>query len=238
MPKPLIGISVNPRYPKVEQSYDRLAHSYVNAVQAAGGIPVMLPTELRNDEIKALRERLDGILLSGGGDIDPKRFGGTPNRKIGNVHPARDELEYALVGLSVETDWPLLGICRGMQVINAALGGTLYTDIPAQYPTEINHDTTDLFDSRDFLAHEVRIVEDTRLSSIIARPTVRVNSFHHQAVLALAKKLKANAYAEDGLIEGVELPEHRFLIGVQWHPECLPDLPEQRKLFKAFIQVV
>ena len=238
MPKPLIGISVNPRYPKIEQSYDRLAHSYVNAIQAAGGIPVLLPTELWTDELKGLRQRLDGILLSGGGDIDPKQFGGVHTRRLTEVYAARDVLEFKLVHLSVETDWPLLGICRGMQVINTALGGTLYTDIPTEYETDIEHDTAMYDSSRDFLAHEVRIIEGTRLSNIIAQPAIQVNSFHHQAVLALAGKLKANAFAGDGLIEGVELPEHRFLVGVQWHPECLPEIPEQRKLFKAFIQAV
>ena len=238
MTKPLIGITATPQYPHKLLSFDKVAHAYVNAVQKAGGIPVILPTDLKAEDVQVLRSKLDGILLSGGGDIDPARFEGMPSEEIGGVDSDRDEMEFSIVRLSVETNWPLFGICRGLQVINAAMGGSLYTDIPEQYPTELRHDTKGISSSRSYEAHEVRIVPETKLFSILKETLLSVNSFHHQAILEPAKGLKISAYASDGLIEGLELPGHRFLVGVQWHPECLQRKSEQRELFKAFIQAV
>jgi putative glutamine amidotransferase len=236
MTKPLIGITATPQYPHKLLPFDKVAHAYVNSVQKAGGIPVVLPTDLTREDVQVLRSRLDGILLTGGGDIDPSRFGGAPSEEIGGVDSDRDEMEFAIVQMSVETDWPLLGICRGLQVINAALGGSLYTDIPEQFPTELRHDTKEISRSRSYEAHEVRIIPETKLFSILKETPLRVNSFHHQAVLEPAKGLKISAYASDGLIEGLELPGHCFLAGVQWHPECLQRKSEQRALFNAFVQ--
>jgi putative glutamine amidotransferase len=236
MTKPLIGITATPQYPHKLLPFDKVAHAYVNSVQNAGGIPVILPTDLSGEDVRVLRTRLDGILLSGGGDIDPARFGGTPSEEIGGVDNDRDEMEFSIVHLSVETNWPLLGICRGLQVINAALGGSLYTDIPEQYPTGVRHDTKEISSSRSYEAHEVRIIPESKLFNILKETPLRVNSFHHQAVLEPARELRISAYASDGLIEGLEFPDHRFLVGVQWHPECLQRKPEQRALFNAFIQ--
>jgi gamma-glutamyl-gamma-aminobutyrate hydrolase PuuD len=239
MRKPLIGITVTPRYPHPRHSkyalpYDRLAHTYVESIQTAGGLPILLPTNLDAEEIKLLRSHLDGILLSGGGDIEAIRFDGKPSKTISDVSSARDEMEYALVRLSLETNWPLFGICRGMQVINAALGGTLYTDIPEQYDTKTAHNLPEE-KGRDFPAHEVRIIEGTKLANIVEKKLLHVNSFHHQGVLKVAEGLVINATASDDLIEGLEIAEQRFLIGVQWHPECLQKSSEQRAIFKTFI---
>lgn len=235
MTSPLIGITTAPHFLRNGLSHDRLAHTYIQAVKTAGGIPVLLPSSLQGTDLTVLRERLDGILLSGGGDIDPQRFGGIPSETIDDVSEKRDELEFALVKLSVETDWPLLGICRGMQVINTALGGSLYTDLPSQYGTSVNHSTPDE-NGRDFLAHEVTIKSDTFLAGILKSQQFWVNSFHHQGIQRAAEKLVLSAVASDGLVEGLELPGRRFFVGVQWHPECLPLQAEAQALFETFIR--
>ena len=239
MQKPLIGITLTPRYPHPRHSkhalpYDRIAHAYVESIQKAGGIPILLPTLLKSDEIKRLRSHLDGILLSGGGDIEITRFNGKPSKTVSDVSPDRDEMEYALVQMSLESNWPLFGICRGMQVINAVMGGTLYTDIPEQYDSKTAHNLPEE-NGRDYPAHEVRIIEGTRLAAIMEKKLLHVNSFHHQGVLKVAEGLVVNATASDDLIEGLEYPVQRFLIGVQWHPECLQKSSEQRALFETFI---
>ena len=240
MSRPLIGITLNPKYPNLKYPYqdlpyDRLAHTYIDAIRGAGGIPLLLPTNLSAEELLSLRDRLDGVLLSGGGDIAPERFNGIPSATISDVCPERDNLEFALVKMSLETDWPLMGICRGIQVINTALGGNLYTDIPSQYDSRIAH-YTPIDKKRDYLAHEVTIVAGTRLNEITGQAALQVNSFHHQAVQRVSDRLQVSASASDGLIEGVEIPEQRFFLGVQWHPECLPQSKEQQALFSAFIR--
>ena len=235
MAKPLIGITTNPNFAQKFQPNDKLAHTYIAAIQAAGGIPLLLPNCLTAEEVKLLRGRLDGLLLSGGGDIDPRRFNGKKSDKIGDVSAARDELEIELVKLSLATNWPLLGICRGIQVINVALGGSLYTDIPEQFATALSHDVPADWE-RDRIAHRVTIVEDTLLAGIMRVPAIGVNSFHHQAIERVAGGLQVCATAEDGLVEGVELPGAHFLVGVQWHPECLTRQKEQRALFETLVR--
>jgi Predicted glutamine amidotransferases len=232
---PLIGITTNPNTPKTGLAYDKLAQNYCQAIQTAGGIPVMLPSTLSHEDIRQLRSRLDGILLSGGGDIAATRYQESEDVLCDTVSFDRDEVEFALVHLAVETNWPLLGICRGLQVINAALGGTLYTDLPTQYASTLVHSTADEL-GRDYAAHEVTISQGTRLAGILGESQLRVNSFHHQAVKRIAEGLKVAAHASDGLVEGLENPELHFFLGVQWHPECLPNEAAQRALFSAFTQ--
>ena len=235
MGRPLIGITLNSFHPKNGLAYDKLAQNYIDAVILAGGMPVLLPNAIPLDEILLLRERLEGILLTGGGDIAPERFGGVQTNTLDSVSAQRDELEFRLVQMSVKTDWPLLGICRGVQVMNVALVGTLYTDIPTQYPSTLLHDTPE-DKERNYLAHEVTIAEGTVLSGIVRQEKLKVNSFHHQAVKQAADCLHVSARAADGLVEGLELPGLRFFVGVQWHPECLGRYAEQRALFEAFIR--
>jgi putative glutamine amidotransferase len=235
MKRPLIGITTNPFYPKSGLSYDKLAHTYCRSVQAAGGIPILLPNTLSAADIVQLRSRLDGVLLSGGGDIAAERYNEADSSQCWDVSADRDELEFALVHLSVETDWPLLGICRGTQVVNVALGGTLYTDLPTQFDSRLPHNTPENL-GREYIAHEVTIVKETVLAGIISGYKLSVNSFHHQAVKQVAPRLQVNATAADGLVEGLELPGRRFFLGVQWHPECLPRESVQQALFTAFIR--
>ncbi|MHC1740306.1 MAG: gamma-glutamyl-gamma-aminobutyrate hydrolase family protein [Anaerolineaceae bacterium] len=233
--KPLIGITATPENLSSGLPDDKLAHAYIKAIQTAGGIPIILPSQLSPTDMNLLRSHLDGILLSGGGDIDPDRFHGVHSPTIEGISTERDEMESALVRLSVESNWPLLAICRGVQIVNVAIGGTLYTDIPSQYESSLDHDTP-RERGRDFFAHEVTIIEGTVLARILNLPHLMVNSFHHQAVQKVAAGLKVSATADDGLVEGLELPNHPFFVGVQWHPECLPEQPEQRALFETFIR--
>jgi putative glutamine amidotransferase len=154
---------------------------------------------------------------------------------VGELDPERDTLEIPLLRFVVAQEKPFLGICRGLQVTNVALGGTLYTHIEDQYPGALKHDWyPDI--PRDTLAHPVRVEEGSRMAEILGEPLLQVNSLHHQGIKDLAPTLKAAAYAPDGMIEAVEMPGHRFGLAVQWHPEWLTDQEPMRKLFRAFVQ--
>lgn len=234
MQTPLIGITVS----QISRSHARKANllltEYTQAVRAAGGCPVLIPNEYPLERLDALRGMLHGILLTGGGDIDPALYHAKNDRYALNIVSERDALEKALVELAVTTDWPLLGICRGEQMLNAALGGTLYTDIARQYDTTITHDQPDEAPPSK-LVHTVIIESSSILGRIISSGEVKVNSRHHQAVKELAPGLRVTARASDGLIEGIEHMGMRFCLGVQWHPESLQVMDEHRNLFKAFI---
>jgi len=231
MKMPLIGISAS--YSPYQE--DRLSAAYSKAIRAAGGAPLLIPIHYPPTHLDLLISRLDGVMLSGGGDIDPANYPAENPEYAGSILKHRDALEIRLVRLAFEKNLPLLGICRGMQVMNVALGGTLYTDIAAQFPSEVNHDIS-MEQGRDFLAHEVTIIAGTRLHSIFEKTQLKTNSFHHQAAKEVAAPLEIAARSPEGLVEAVENREKRFFIGVQWHPECLPKDDNQKKLFRAFIQ--
>lgn len=235
MRQPLIGITCVQESTAHTVTMERVSVEYTHAVINAGGLPVILPTDYPVDELENLRDRLDGILLTGGGDIDPSRYRGKTHPRLTFVSQTRDELEIALAKIAAKTDWPLLGICRGLQVMNVTLHGSLYVNVPTQFNSKLDHNTP--YDQgRDLIAHEVTIEADTRLSAIVGKSNLPVNSFHHQAVKEIAPGLKINARASDGLVEGLEIPNHRFFLGVQWHPECIQAHPEQQAIFKAFVQ--
>lgn len=235
MNSPVIGITTNQDSDHLSSIGIKSSTPYEIAVRAAGGSPMLIPNKYPLDRLADLRSRLDGILLSGGGDIATRRYHGQEDLPVSGVSDDRDNLEIALVKLAIETDWPFLGICRGAQVINVALGGNLYTDIPTQYPTSIHHKSLPE-QGRDFIAHQVKVSQRNLLCEILQMESLPVNSHHHQAVQETGKGLIITARAGDGLIEGIELPGHRFGLGVQWHPECLTQNPEQCRLFEAFIQ--
>jgi putative glutamine amidotransferase len=232
MSMPLIGITFDQGRDPISAFEERASITYINAIIASGGLPLIIPTNTPVEKLGLLREKLDGILLTGGGDIE---FEGGDDALLIDVSPERDRLETALVKLAIRTNWPLLGICRGVQVMNVVLGGNLYIDIPTQFPTKLEHDTP-LDQGRDFITHEVTIETGTRLAGILGKNNLPVNSFHHQAVKEIAPDLRVSARASDGLVEGLELPGQRFFVGVQWHPECIQGLAEQKALFQAFIQ--
>lgn len=212
---------------------------YYTAVAFMGGAPVLIP--LIDDQPEALRaayDACDGILIPGGVDVDPEHFGETPHEKLGRTDPARDRTELQLARWSVEDRKPLLGLCRGLQVLNVALGGSLWQDLEHQVPHAIKHDyfPTHGFD-RDYLAHEVVLLRGSRLQGLMERDRIPVNSMHHQGLKLLAPSLAASAVAPDGLIEAVELPGDHFCIGVQWHPEVFElTEPHTRRVFEDFVQ--
>lgn len=211
---------------------------YYVAVTLVGAAPILIP--LLDDEPEALRavyEVCDGILIPGGVDLDPEQFGEQPHEKLGRIDPARDRVELQLTQWAVEDKRPLLGLCRGLQVINVALGGTLYQDLDAQYPNGIKHDYFPNFGfERDHLAHEVAVTKGSRLRHLVEKDRIAVNSMHHQGIKSLAPNLVASAVAPDGLIEAAESGNDHFLVGVQWHPEVfeLTD-PNTRHMFREFI---
>ena len=200
----------------------------------AGGVPVLIPSELDESDWMELYLRLDGILLSGGGDIAVERYNGLPHPRTDGVDEARDALEFGLLNSAIKEGKPFLGICRGSQVVNVGLGGTLYTHVEDQHPDALKHDYFPNF-SRNRLSHPVRVEEGSRLAEIVGEPVLQVNSLHHQGIKDLAPRLKPIAYAPDGLIEAVELSDHPFGLAVQWHPEWLTDQQPTRNLFKAFV---
>ena len=233
--KPFIGITTSRRRDHLKRNENYLAGDYVKAIVRAGGLPVLIPCEYPIESIPSLVEKLDGLLLSGGGDIAPSLYNRVDDGWSANKSKDRDELEKGLVIHALEKDLPFLGICRGHQMLNAALGGTLYTDIASQYSTLIVHDQPKDCDP-GALVHEVNIIDGSGLSSILNACKLRVNSRHHQAVNELAPGLVVTARASDGLIEGVEYPGKRFCVSVQWHPESLLIYPEHTSIFHAFIR--
>lgn len=234
MVAPLIGITTSVT---VGQSPERayVNGAYVRAVQAAGGIPVLLTPHFSPEVQAALWQRLDGLVLTGGGDIDPARFGQTPHAAVDDVSAARDELELGLTRRALADEVPLFAICRGIQVLNVALGGTLVQDVPTGWPGALAHAQKA---PRHEATHPVKVMgEGTRLGRVLGALEVRVNSMHHQAIERLGEGLREVAWAPDGVIEGVELPgEGRFVLGVQWHPEELVGHDQAaRNLFDAIV---
>jgi putative glutamine amidotransferase len=232
MSAPIIGITTRTApVPPSKVLSVMIQQSYPNAILQAGGIPVLLPAGIPESEWKELFNKLDGILFPGGPDIAIERFGGVPHPAVYGVDEARDSLELGLTKLAADSGKPFMGICRGCQVVNVALGGTLYTHIPDQYPNALNHDGEEY----GLLAHPVRIEEGSHIGKILGELTLNVNSLHHQGVKDVAPELKAVAFAPDGLVEALELPEHPFAVAVQWHPEWLTNQEPIRRLFRAFV---
>jgi putative glutamine amidotransferase len=217
---------------------DVMNQRYYVAVALAGGAPVLIP--LLDDEPDALRETYDacdGILIPGGVDVDPAYFNEDPHPRLGRIDPARDRVEMQLTRWAVEERKPLFGLCRGLQVMNVTLGGSLYQDLEEQYPDPIKHDYFPNYGyDRDHLAHEVTLTKGTRLRRLMELDTIPVNSMHHQGIKSLAPALAACAVAPDGLVEAAEVPGDQFIMGVQWHPEVFEMTdPHTRHLFREFI---
>lgn len=211
---------------------------YFHAVTAAGGVPWMIP--LLDGDLETLREiydRLEAIVLPGGVDLDPATYGEPPHPRCGRIDPARDRVELQLTRWAIAEGKPVLGLCRGIQVINVALGGTLWQDIESQLPQALKHDYSPTAGfARDYLAHPVELAADSRLRTLLDRDKLRVNSMHHQAIRALSPELVATAVAPDGLIEAIEArAADRFLVGVQWHPEVFEERDTSTRLFRALI---
>jgi len=213
-----------------------LPQAYMQRLEAAGAAPVMIPLLLDEAALRTIYNILDGLLLAGGGDVDPALYGEAPHPKLGHVDPLRDRVELQLLQWAFQDDLPVLAICRGIQVLNVAAGGTLYQDIEAQCPWAMRHNCYRI-KPRDYRAHGVEIEPDSRLGELLRALRLAVNSGHHQAVKDLAPGFRISARAEDGIIEGIEWPERSFVIGVQWHPEALADRdPVMQRLFDGFVE--
>lgn len=211
----------------------RLNEAYANALAASGMIPLIIaPLDTGFAEIVA---RVDGLVLTGGEDVAPARYGATRHERTGEPHDARDRTEIALLGAAREARLPVLAICRGLQVANVALGGTLVQDLPSERPSSTTHDRSD---ARTTRVHEVAIAGGSRLSAAIGARTIAVNSSHHQAIDRVAPGLTVTATAPDGIVEGAEWTGDAdwWMLGVQWHPEELVQAAEgwDRALFAAF----
>lgn len=209
--------------------------TYVEAVATAGGAPVLIPPNLDEGALRAIYERLDGLLLAGGEDIHPKHYGEAIHEKCGQIDEARDTVELTLTRWALAEGLPVLGICRGIQVLNVAAGGTLYQDIASQLPGSLKHNCWPDY-PRNYLAHQVTVSGDSRVAAILGQSRVGVNSTHHQAIKDLAPGFKIAARAADGVIEAIEGHDHPFAVGVQWHPEELVGkAPPMRRLFEEFV---
>jgi putative glutamine amidotransferase len=232
---PLIGVSTSvtiDEYP--ERAYVNAA--YLRAVEAAGGVPILLAPQLSPAAREALWPRLDGLVLTGGGDVEPSRFSEATHPKTSLVSAERDALELELVDRALRDDVPMFAICRGLQVLNVALGGTLHQHIPDRFGEKIQHSQPD---KRHLATHDVKLLtEGTRLGAIVGSSDVRVNSFHHQAVHRLGRDLREVGWAPDNVIEALEHADRRrFVVAVQWHPEDLvAHDPAARALFTAVVE--
>jgi gamma-glutamyl-gamma-aminobutyrate hydrolase PuuD len=218
---------------------------YLQAVRMGGGLPVLLVPECEPKRIAGLLDGIDGVLLTGGYDVDPAVYGETVYNDTVRIDGERDTFELPLARLAHERDVPLLAICRGCQVLNVALGGDLWQDIPSQIPDALSHRQHAPMGA---VTHAVQVRPDSFLARAIGpsagssvgpsdRSDVQTNTAHHQAVRQVAPSLVASAHSDDGLIEAVEAPDRRFVVGVQWHPESLAEAwPEQLRLFQALVQ--
>ena len=216
-----------------------MGHRYVEALRAAGALPWLIPLIPHDPAtMHAIFEKLDGVFLTGGVDVDPACYGEPKTALCGSTDPDRDAVELMLLHHAMGRHIPVLAVCRGIQIINVALGGTLYQDVSAQVPASMKHDyfPTAVSPSRSYLAHDVLIEAGSRLSDIVGRRVAPVNSMHHQAIKTLANGLAPTAHAPDGIIEAVEGTNGQYLVAVQWHPEELAETqPGMKNLFDSFV---
>ena len=229
--KPVIGLTSNMNF----DGKHEIDSEYMVAIVQAGGLPFIIPAGVKQEAEQAA-SLLDGLVLTGGKDIDPQCYGEEPHPKLGDVSPARDRMEIALVRQMRAADKPILGICRGIQLLNVAFGGDLFQDMES----EIEHPVVQHSQKapRSHPSHTVKLEKGSALEKIVGEPFLRVNSFHHQAVKRVAASLRISAFSNDGMVEAIEGREGQFLLGVQWHPERLAvagDAPSLH-IFTSFIQ--
>lgn len=212
--------------------------SYLSVLDRIGLASVLLTPAHSAASVEALLDRCSGLVLTGGEDVDPRRYGEDPVEELGTIAPERDDLEMTALGSALERDLPVLGICRGCQVLNVYYGGTLYQDLPSQRPDTATHEQ----EAWGGHSHLVRVQPGSRLDEIVHGQELSINSFHHQAVRDVGAGLEVAAVAEDGVIEAIEARDRSWVLGVQWHPErheaTAPDSDPDRLLFLAFRQAV
>lgn len=224
--RPFIAITMNH-----EEVTSTLRHAYVDSMVRAGGVPFLIPAGLDEEAATQISLAADGLLLTGGHDIDPDLYGEPPAQELGEVTPERDALEVMLIRAFLRHKKPIFAICRGAQMLNAALGGTLYQDVHVQLPSNQHAQKSRL----KHYAHLVSVADGSLLRQLAGKETFRVNSIHHQAVKSCPAGLRISARAVDGVVEAIEGVGESFVLGVQWHPEETAD-DVSRKLFKGFVQ--
>lgn len=233
MGKPVIGVM--PQYNEKDTRL-MIGADFFGAIAKAGGIPVLLPLFSSVEDVEEILDRFDGFLYPGGSDINPLIFGEDAHLQCGNIIPARDTLELVLLSAILRLKKPVFGICRGIQVMNVALGGTLYQDISAQTATA--HKNIGHYQKAGdaVLTHSVYVEKGTLLYEIVGKERLFVNSFHHQSCKKLGEGMVVNATAADGVVEAAALKHHKFFLGVQWHPEHLYEISEDMaKIWNAFV---
>ena len=230
MKKPLIGVV--PLVDLEKESYWMLP-GYMKGIEQAGGLPLMMPLTDDRTEIEQLADSLDGFLFTGGQDVSPSLYDGVLSDKCGERIKLRDDMEAELFKLVYSMDKPALGICRGIQLINAVMGGTLYQDLPTEHPSKVVHHQMPPYSGP---AHSVKINKESSLYQLLEKEELMVNSVHHQAIKSLATGLGSMAVSEDGLVEALYAKGKKFIWAVQWHPEySYVSDEDSRKIFRKFI---
>lgn len=230
MTKPVIGL-----IPLVDEGRDSfwMLPGYLNGIARAGGIGVMLPLTEGEEDIAEILSRFDGFLFTGGHDVDPGVYGQEKQGCCGDLCPGRDSMEEKLLIGALKLNKPVLGICRGLQLINAVLGGTLYQDIPTQFPSQTNHRMAAPYGRAE---HDVQILPGTPFAEFGIPERIGVNSCHHQGIDALSDQMEAMAKAPDGLVEAAYIPGQKYACAVQWHPEFFDvEDPVSKIIFKSFV---
>lgn len=238
MSLPIIGISTRKSFTAAHLPSISIQRAYTDSILQAGGTPVLLPSDLPQENWQGLFERLDGLLFTGGGDIAVQRYGGQFHPAVSGIDESRDNLELGLARQAAASGKPFLGVCRGLQVVNVALGGSLYEDLSSQTESAFQHTPPgpDGLAARTQLQHPVILQPNSRARAILGVDSLYVNSLHHQGIRALGQGLSACGHAPDGLVEVVELEKHPFGLAVQFHPEWLGDQEAIRRLWRAFVE--
>ncbi len=234
MSKAIVGITTFAKKAVNQKNYNKVSFSYMKVIAEAGGTPVLIPLMTDLEKAKDYIELIDALILSGGQDISPQFYDDNITDKVKDIDPQRDSWELKLFKLAYESNLPILGVCRGMQLMNVAQGGTLYQDLIDHYDKSLAHlpDETD----KCYVHHTVNIAPECKLCSFSNSQKINVNSHHHQAIKDLATDFKAIAKTERGIIEAIEATDKKFVIGVQWHPEDLTEIhPCFKELFTTLI---
>ncbi|MGE5561560.1 MAG: gamma-glutamyl-gamma-aminobutyrate hydrolase family protein [Chloroflexota bacterium] len=228
--RPIIGIT--PSY-DLEKTVVSANYDYVHSVELAGGLPLILPITSDIEVLKEIAQRVDGLLFTGGPDLDPLLFDEEPLPGQGSINPPRDFVDIELMRIALAKDLPILGICRGVQVLAVAAGGSLYQDIPSQVKGTLKHAQAA---PRSYATHSVTVKPGTKLACIMERASFRVNTFHHQAVKDVPHGFIVSAEADDGIVECIESATHRFALGTQFHPECFWEARTFLPIFQALVR--
>jgi putative glutamine amidotransferase len=236
---PIIGIPTHSRYVAMAGLPPAfiMGQLYTQALARAGAAAILLPLYDDPTLLRTLYDQVDGLFLAGGSDVDPALYQEAAHPKLGELDQDRDRVELQLIQWALADRLPILAICRGLQVLNVALGGSLHQDIATELPYAIEHNYWQE-QPREYLAHDIEVMPGTRLAGILGSHHTRVNSLHHQAVNLVAPSLRVAAIAPDGVIEALEGSDARFMVAVQWHPEALLGDPGMLGLFSSFVDAV